>query len=582
MPLRVLEGTPGAGKTKRIVQRFVDNPAVRKIYLANSHERLNEIKQWFDSAGLSYTHWKGMKTLCPLKSLDPIKTMIEYNAPTRWICKLCQSPELNLIDPEKCLYLEQFKNPEKIVLAPVIYLMLEQVKTYDPKIVAIDDVISYIHRLPSLTEMNSWLNELNSNHCTRGRISRYSNLREIFKEQGHRIEAYVKEIENNLKEWITAIKENAKLLEPPYEYSIEAAITNARDVIRRLLRIDPTTIIEWHKFVETYGFRDSFARLHILEAFELSLDRDVYIVNALPNKWFIDAMILRFEKETGLTLVPQYEEIKTEKPIAKSTVYRMRSKDRPDAWYPTNSSIVHCMATRKKIRNQIGRLLGTYSGKQLVGLIRPKGASIQSLIEPTLTEDVRSLHFGDLRGSNSMLECNPIFVVGTYQVNPESLEEDFKVVFNVDPIIGTHKLDDGNWRYADLRLNKYKEMFEEQEMYHAIHCGRLAFHEKTAYVFGVIPEEIKKELAVKDLFPEEKDGEVVFLEETRFVTMLDTLIGEMGEYNATLVKVISDELGLAKEWTSTKIKNHVEQNPKKYHVKEEKIGNQRLKFIQKL
>ena len=97
-------------------------------------------------------------------------------------------------------------------------------------------------------------------------------------------------------------------------------------------------------------------------------------------------------------------------------------------------------------------------------------------------------------------------------------------------------------------------------MYYAIHCGRLAVHQKTAYVFGVISEEIKKELAVKDLFPEEKEGEVIFVEETRFVTMLDTLIGENGEYNATLVKLISDELGLAKELTSTKIKNHVEQN----------------------
>ena len=401
MTSHILHGIPGAGKTKKILQIFADSPNVRKIYLANSHERLNEIKIWLDSAGLSYTHWKGMKYLCPLKNREPIKTMIDYKAPTRWICKICQTPELKLIEPKNCQYLKQFKNPQNIVLAPAIYLMLEQTKNYNPVIVAIDDVITYIHRLPSVTEMNGWLTELNANHCTRGMISRYSNLRDLFKEQGNRIEAFVKEIENNLKQWITAIRENAKLLEPPYEYSIEAAITNSKDVIRRLLRIDPATIIEWHKFVETYGFRDSFARLHILEAFELSLDRDVYIVNALPNKWFIKAMIQRFEKETGLTVVPQYEEIKPENPIAKSTVYRMRSKDRPDAWYPANSSIVHCMATRKKIRNQIGMILGTYSGKQLVGLIRPKGASIPSLIEPKLTENVLSLHFGDLRGAIS-------------------------------------------------------------------------------------------------------------------------------------------------------------------------------------
>lgn len=63
--ITILNGIPGAGKTKRILQIFQESADVRKIYLTNSHERLNEIKQWLYSAGLEYTHWKGMKYLCP-------------------------------------------------------------------------------------------------------------------------------------------------------------------------------------------------------------------------------------------------------------------------------------------------------------------------------------------------------------------------------------------------------------------------------------------------------------------------------------------------------------------------------------
>ena len=245
--------------------------------------------------------------------------MIEYGSPVRWMCKLCQSPELKLINPEKCQYQKQFKNPKNIVLAPAIYLLLEQVKNYNPAIVAIDDVVTCIHRLPTLTEMNDWLSELNKNRCTRGMISRYSNLAELFKEQRKTLPYFVNELEHNLKEWIAGIQENVAQIQSPGDFPLEPVFKYHKKIIRSLLRIDPATLIEWHSYVEKYGYREEFARLHILEAFELSFQSEVYIINALPNKRFIDAMIQRFEKETDLTISPIYDEVKLEHPIAKST-----------------------------------------------------------------------------------------------------------------------------------------------------------------------------------------------------------------------------------------------------------------------
>ena len=212
--------------------------------------------------------------------------------------------------------------------------------------------------------------------------------------------------------------------------------------------------------------------------------------------------------------------------------------------------------------------------KLTVGIIKPKNVDMNDFLTPLIQDYVKasSLDFGNLRSSNTLEDCDILFVVGTYNVNIEGLQKAFKKLYHREPWSTEAvklKLSDGGYRYdADPDLENYRRMVEDNEMYQAIHRVRPALRKKKVYVFGVIPEEIFDEFQVEDVtFEKEKIenvGVMCLVEWKSLEKFVMEKIGEEGIFQYELVNAVYEEFGGNKEVIRRKIKEFVEAHKEEY------------------
>ena len=565
--VRIITGIPGAGKTRKIDEIFNANPNKRKIYLTFSHKLLDEREQWQKDA----THWEGMKRICPCKENELIKNMLEVNAPTSWVCEICQATKL--IKKDQCPHKRQFIDPNNTVIAPCNYLLsTNHVKKYNPKIVVVDDVILKKHDLPPLSTIRTYVRTL---YCLG--LCEYSTVEELFKEKkGEFLFHYIKTtIEPKIKVRISnLIKEGS-----------DQSLNAAKNV---LLRIDPMDLLIWRKLVDLYCWQKEFSITLLDKIFELSMDgnREMILVGASLNKRFLEMSADKYERETGNKIIFKFERIKC-KP-KNSVIYRFRCATKPNAWYPAITSIVKGIETRNNIRKYIEEILTVFRKHRSllnVGLIKPKAVHPNSLIDPSKVECIVSLDFGNLRGMNQQENCGILFVVGTYVANVKALQKDFELFFRKEPKTTEYeKKEGGGYRYLDDDLENFRRMVEEEEMYQAIHRIRPALETKEVYVFGLIPEKIHTEFEVKELtYVEVKDGVKMIVEETPFEKILEDKVGENGIFLLDLIPDVREEFGLTKQGAWYKIKNYIENHNEEYIITKRtgKLGTRMYLYIRK-
>lgn len=556
----ILTGIPGTGKTKKTDELLRDNPNKRKIYLTLSHNQLDEREDFLP--GVDVTHWEGMRRICPLQFEEPIATMLEINAPIRWICKLCQ--KMKLISVNKCPHKVQFQNPTNTVVAPAVYLFTQHPEKYKPELVVVDDVTLYSHDLPSLSEMCKYVKVLyDHGYCD------YETIEELFEEQGNRLQ-----------------QEILNYIEPKLKAGIQRLLAEEDEILKgyalNLLQIDPTELLDWNRLVKVYKWQEEFAIPHLMKVFELSLakDREVYVVGALANKVHLKMLVKCFQKEYGYPITLHYQKIELDQPIAKSVVYRARSQKFPHAWFPTARSIVKSSVERKLTSERIEVILLSLAEpadfhKLNVGIVKPKKTKLEDFLTNWTNHcRVSSLDFGNLRGSNTLEHCDVLFIIGTYVVNIEDLQRDFTRVYH-RPAWSTEptKLLDGGYRYdADPDLENYRKMMEEDEMYQAIHRVRPALRAKKVYVFGLIPKEIHEEFQVRDItFEKDREGVMRLVEWKSFEKFVRERIGEKGIFQYELVNAIREEFGGQKEHTRVKIKRFVEEHKDEFEIIDKKV-----------
>ncbi|TRZ53205.1 MAG: hypothetical protein D4S01_01690 [Dehalococcoidia bacterium] len=563
-------GIPGAGKTKTIDQLLRDNPKKRKIYLTFSHNRLDERKDFLK--GEEVTHWEGMKRICPLQQDEPIKTWIEIGAPVRWICRLCQS--LKKIEASDCPHKRQFKNPKNIVIAPTNYLFTQHTEKYKPDLVVVDDVTTLPKDLPSLSKMRTYVRTLNFMGCCN-----YKTIEGLF-------ELSYKKLE----------KEIAKTIEPKLKKVIKNLLKEgsdfSKDTAKLFLEIDPIQLLDWHRVIKNYGWQEEASIPYLMKVFELSLEetRKVIVVGALPHKLYIETLAKIFKKDHGKKIQIVYEKIQL-KNIAKSVVYRVRSPKYPKAWYPTTTSIVESRIERNVIRKRIEILLLSlvdYNMERLgelnVGIIKPKKVDLKNFMSFCAEFcHVKSLHFGNLRGSNKLENCNVLIVVGTYKVNLDAFIKKFKKIFHREPwSTDSSKLYDGGYKFLDAELENYRKMHEDDEMYQAIHRCRPALREKKIFVLGLIPKEIREEFEVREItFELNYEGGINVVEWKDPEGFMRKQIGE-GIYMAELAKLVAEEEKISKRNAYERIKRFVAKYNDEYEIAETtKTGDLRLKYVKK-
>jgi len=567
--VKILTGIPGVGKTKTIDELLRNNPDKKKIYLITSHKQLDERENFLE--GLEVTHWYGMKRACPIKQEEPIRTMLEVNAPTRWICQLCQS--VKLISANECPHIIQFQQPANIVIAPATYLFTEHVKKYDPDLVVVDDVVLMKNDLPHLTTMRNYVHQLYNLNA-----SDYNTLEELFKAQGEGLKRYILHtIEPRLKKGLQ------RLLMEGSKLSKEAA----RSV---LLQIDPVQLLDWYRLSRIYGWQEEFSVPIPMPIFELSMEnnREVIIVGAQINNAFLEMLAKSFQKEHGEPIKLHYEKMTLDQPIAKSSVFRVRSPKYSDAWFPTTTSITKNRRERQIIRQRIETILLSQEkplSELKVGIIKPKNAGLADFLPTPVGHyaHIISLDFGNLRGSNKLEHCDLLIVIGTYKVNIEGLAKNFEKFYHRKSwTTEAAKQFDGGYKYADPDLENFRRMVEEYEMYQAIHRVRPALRQRRIYVFGLIPREIHEEFEVKDLTFEKDDEEVMCLIPWEsFDKFVREKIGETGIYHGDLVKAINEGFDLSKEAARQRIRKFVSNHSGEYEVTEKAIGDKRFMYVQR-
>jgi len=277
-----------------------------------------------------------------------------------------------------------------------------------------------------------------------------------------------------------------------------------------------------------------------------------------------------------------------EQPLPNSIVYRVRSEKYPHAWYPTTTSIVKSRGMRKHLEQRIETILLNQE-KELkdltVGIIKPKNAPLTDFLTTLVKNycNVLSLDFGNLRGSNKLEYCDILIIVGTYNINITDLQEDFVKFYHRKPwSVQAVKQFDGGYQYVgDSDLENYRRLVEDYEMYQAIHRVRPALRQRKIFVFGLVPREIYDEFQVKDVTFEKNSGVICLSEWKDFDKFVKEKIGEEGIYQSDLVKVISEEVGIAKENARQRVIKFVDIHSDKYEITEKTIGDMTLKFVRK-
>ena len=362
-----------------------------------------------------------------------------------------------------------------------------------------------------------------------------------------------------------------------------------------LLQIDPQDLLNYFQLKQLYPDEEEFAVPYLFKVFELALEnREVYVVEAEPNELHLKILMDNFEKETNKGIKIKSETLLSNG-IAKSTVIRMRSEKYIRAWYPHSNSLKN-----RIIRGLIAKrietiLLNRFENKLSaisVGLIKPKSVGADTILTPFTLDRIgsrlKTLDFGNLRGSNQLNDSDIGFVLGTYVTNIEELLKNYQKVYHRKPSSQTSKDPDGGYHYTDESLENYRQLNDDSEMYQAIHRFRPAIKPKEIFVFGKVPERIHEEFRVLELMIEtEFEGkekvEVMRLAEWKnFDEIVKEKIVDEGLYQRDLVDGVYHEFAGNKEVIRQKIKKFVEEHKDVYEIIQKPVfGNKTHPFIKK-
>ena len=419
-----------------------------------------------------------------------IARLIDLKIPYDHICAVCQN--IKAFPQAQCHYQRQFDNIKSvfIVLAPVEYAFTTLLdKKYQPNYIAVDDCLDRKIIHPTRKELEELLIMLTtSSPLIKEPI--YS-FRELLSMDYESILQKLNRVyETNLKVFISEAKDNPDEAKRDFLYTTS-----------------PNEIMTYCKQA-IHGLRDRFATPALFPLFDYVFknkteDSEVQlkIIEAIPNYKFLKLLAKRYQKEENVTVVFYPDNFKPNLVDYASTVFRMGNKN---AWFPYES--IKLKKTREHIRKKIEWVLEYFFDNNCylkIGVIMRKPKSVtpeerqyklrcalQDFIPKEFT-DVKVETFGNLRGKNSLENCDVLFVIGTYVVNKEEMAREFSDWFARDPSTmefkekGKHG---GYYHYIDPEVEILRQMKENYEMYQAINRIRPVRSKKLIFAFAYVPK----------------------------------------------------------------------------------------------
>ncbi|MHA1972483.1 MAG: hypothetical protein ACTSW1_05810 [Candidatus Hodarchaeales archaeon] len=461
--VNIKQGIPGSGKTRSVLIHC--GPLTRITLSSYSHKLLEEFERKLDLAGIPYTRWQGISRICPLRNTNQtIKAHIENNTPPKYLCTYCQRN--NLFNGE-CPYQQQFVNPETTLLCPSAYLFSNRIRDFNPDHIYLDDDKLQKRNLPTRAQIISWVSALHDFNILDRNITLTS-------------------IQNNPKYYANQISERIS--------RVISEETSDPVFLKRLNAVSVSDLLDYLKLTRIYGRRDQFAVPLIFQIFEHAKQTEVTIIDAIPNRQFLDDMAQRYQRENPDYSI-EYEYLDPLECDAEqnSEVYRVRLGTRKNAVY--SKITLRDPRVRNRINAQIEKIIANRFQNKKIGII-----SMKELVSEFHPRAEKRAYYANLRGSNLLEDVDVLFVIGTYIPNIEAIQKDFELFYARTPTtLETVKVKGEGYVYSDSPLDNFSRMNGEYEMYQALHRCRPALSTKKIFVWGIIPKWIKEEFPVYDL-----------------------------------------------------------------------------------
>jgi hypothetical protein len=548
--ISVRGGPPGAGKSRELFLDWENYNDSRKLYLSHSHSFLSE--QAKRVKGL-VRHLFGLKRICPcLRTKEYrnsiIAKLVRLNFSTKHVCSVCK--ELNAYPhaQKSCPYQQQFIHikDSPVVVAPIEYVYTKVLDKYQPHYIAVDDCLTRISPHPPRRELSYALIHLSD--LAGQPITSEHPIQELISRSDYN--SFMKKLEKVYKNRVKQLAEEVKNKTKPRSYD-------------KIFLIPPAGIDTYCKQAQLHGFRDRFATPALFPLFDYVFknkteDDEVQlkIIEAIPKMEFLNSLATRYQAEENVTVIFEHDGFEPKTVDRGSVVTRYVGKK--GAWYPTTRSIKKSYDTRRNISKVIKHILekdykNNFNPK--IGLVTPKDVTWKQFI-PIGFDNIDCLTFGDLRGKNSLEDREILFVIGTYCVNKEDMEQDFSDWYARDPLTMEFKelKPHGDYyHYKDKDVEILRWMREDYEMYQAIHRIRPLLKKKQVYVFGVVPKEISR------------DGlKVIKIEGGYFVNKgeRDWLINYVKQKGSVVERLVredmTEEFGIKNDTAYKKIRNIVD------------------------
>jgi hypothetical protein len=496
--IHTLDGAPGLGKTYSILQRLTKLKD-KILIMSFSHAWIDEWEGRLIKWGIKVRHWYGWELKCPLYNDEEnrhplIEKLKEYEIPTKNICTICH--EKKLYSQKPCPYHKQFINLPKVVIAPIQYAWTKYVKKFSPKYIIVDDCLRSSSRLHTIKELNQLLQ--NIQHSSHMKEYEKQTLDELFKMEKDEFENFMEKLKDHYQ---LNMKAAAKWVE-----------MDERTKWMPYLTFDPEEIEDYYRCRKFLGKLEVIDIPALFPLFDYIAENnaEMTVIEARFNDRCMELWKKRYRKETKTTIIFVPKNIDCKIEDKGSIIYKVGK-----GWFPPGS-LEKNPNQIQKIRNHIGWRVSTFHEDKTVvdiGLVRPKRFEVWQFITDELwceKENLKTLHFGNLRGQNLLENCSLGFVVCTYVTehrdldkNHEGLIENFKRMFVMEPSTVEYvddKSHGGYYHFKDEYLDAWRWLHEEYEMYQAIHRFRPLNQKCVVYVYANVPKEIEEDgLIVKKL-----------------------------------------------------------------------------------
>ncbi|MFX0170881.1 MAG: hypothetical protein ACFE9L_03075 [Candidatus Hodarchaeota archaeon] len=442
--------SPGLGKTQRAIEIAIKKALnnERVIYIGPTHLMLDEFKERLHSIDptIEIRHIRGFLGFCRIQYKRWLYE--EKGIPAQILCTSCKKAK-------SCPYQAQFKTPyPNVIIMPEHFLSSSVPTRFNGKYLIWDEaspfkdfsvpVFTSENRI-ILVELRNYILGLGDFDTKIGYKKRASKLLDQYRKDP--------ETRNKIIDWIhLKEKQNRYFTYFRFRQPID-------DVILVPLAY------------KMFEIAESGIEVLLLAA---ESNRDYWEHLEINYHWNRDREEINFEYDF------KTEPARNENSLIVRMDYISKNSGKNSRWYSSNEQSIF-------IEKAINELSSFFPSNK-------KGMIIHKKWERWAKQfKIPFLHYGATESRNDLRDCEILFCVGTFKVDPSELRRQYFKFYNEEPDM-TASNERDRWLYKDANLERLNDTISEIQMYQALHRCRLLPYNRLIFFFGSYPKKIESEI----------------------------------------------------------------------------------------